>query len=820
VATVDEITVKVRLDLGGSIKGVTSLGGAFTSLASIATKAFGGIIDLVSNVASSMMDISTEFVTDAVDAYQTYDDALALVGKTTGMTGDALDEFGKQIRELAKPIGSLTAANLLEVAQVAGQMGIKGAESIAEFSRQVGIGAVALDKFGGSTEKLALHMGKSQTIFKLAADSTANMLSALDAVSKSMNANELEISNFNKAMGQNNAVMRLSYEQATAWGGALISGGLAATSASRQMGSAYFNLTTKTDALAAAAKMLTAQSDGGTAAIARLEAITGKSRISFSSLGEMIQYALGQDSFNTMNLLTEAFNGLDMSVESIRAGVDQNTLATDAFGAIGLKAISTLAAAMDQTMPIGEGFLSIFKIAEDAFISANSHMDSYARQVDRASEAQKVLGSIWNSILITFGEPFAETFADFLKNYINPLVDKFEEWSRNSEKLHEVFGILHDKALELAGAVIGPLSEQFEVWMTYVEEHGATLWDSVEAGASKFWETLKGLGEQIKEVFVKYTTPDESGQTGLSKAFTTAKEIVTTLGPALTELIPKLTKVVDFAEKVGDAFGVAWDVIRPVLDGIAGGIEKARKITMPLFQAVVAGFELMGDSAYGFKEAYLDVFGTLGDSIRTIIDLLKNELAGAWEAVSEGMSRMVDKVGVAMTQLKDKIFGAKEEVKALGDEAYEHSVFPEMASWADKVVASVDGIGSSLQGVTSQAKTTGQAIGSSLATMLAGGGEYMAGGGLNIASALAGGGSYYGASGVGVLTMPTRSQYQPPQVQAQAATPAHTAPVTVVFEGNNIVDERSVEAFAKRITNAQRTQESRVVSTATRWGSR
>jgi uncharacterized protein YoxC len=200
--------------------------------------------------------------------------------------------------------------------------------------------------------------------------------------------------------------------------------------------------------------------------------------------------------------------------------------------------------------------------------------------------------------------------------------------------------------------------------------------------------------------------------------------------------------------------------------------------------------------------------------------LLKNELAGAWEAVSEGMSRMVDKVGVAMTQLKDKIFGAKEEVKALGDEAYEHSVFPEMASWADKVVASVDGIGSSLQGVTSQAKTTGQAIGSSLATMLAGGGEYMAGGGLNIASALAGGGSYYGASGVGVLTMPTRSQYQPPQVQAQAATPAHTAPVTVVFEGNNIVDERSVEAFAKRITNAQRTQESRVVSTATRWGSR
>jgi SNF family Na+-dependent transporter len=76
---------------------------------------------------------------------------------------------------------------------------------------------------------------------------------------------------------------------------------------------------------------------------------------------------------------------------------------------------------------------------------------------------------------------------------------------------------------------------------------------------------------------------------------------------------------VDFAEKVGDAFGVAWDVIRPVLDGIAGGIEKARKITMPLFQAVVAGFELMGDSAYGFKEAYLDVFGTLGDSIRTLL---------------------------------------------------------------------------------------------------------------------------------------------------------------------------------------------------------
>src|SRR5690606_34587778 len=84
--------------------------------------------------------IAGAFVTRAVirgtvGVFGTYERQLISVAKTADLSKQELGEFRGEIENLASEIKGVQIGNLLEVAEVAGQMGIKGARNIANFTR-------------------------------------------------------------------------------------------------------------------------------------------------------------------------------------------------------------------------------------------------------------------------------------------------------------------------------------------------------------------------------------------------------------------------------------------------------------------------------------------------------------------------------------------------------------------------------------------------------------------------------------------------------------------------------------------------------------
>lgn len=73
------------------------------------------------------------FATLAVKKFGDFEQGLIGVGKTTGIAGKDLNFLGKEIENLTKEIPR-SATELLELAQAAGQLGIKGSDNILKFT--------------------------------------------------------------------------------------------------------------------------------------------------------------------------------------------------------------------------------------------------------------------------------------------------------------------------------------------------------------------------------------------------------------------------------------------------------------------------------------------------------------------------------------------------------------------------------------------------------------------------------------------------------------------------------------------------------------
>ena len=69
-----------------------------------------------------------------VKAFASYEQALIGVAKTTGLAGKDLANFSKGIDNLAKEIPNLSPKQLLNLAQTAGQLGIKGKDNLLKFT--------------------------------------------------------------------------------------------------------------------------------------------------------------------------------------------------------------------------------------------------------------------------------------------------------------------------------------------------------------------------------------------------------------------------------------------------------------------------------------------------------------------------------------------------------------------------------------------------------------------------------------------------------------------------------------------------------------
>jgi len=104
-------------------------------------------------------------VKSAVKAYAEFDDKLADVRKTTGLTKDQVFALNDELRKIDTRTGQ---KELLDLARVAGKLGLSDPEEILGFVRAADKIAVALtEDLGGNVEESVNEIGKLVDIFKL-----------------------------------------------------------------------------------------------------------------------------------------------------------------------------------------------------------------------------------------------------------------------------------------------------------------------------------------------------------------------------------------------------------------------------------------------------------------------------------------------------------------------------------------------------------------------------------------------------------------------------------------------------------------------------
>ncbi len=79
----------------------------------------------------------TRVMREAFQTIQTFDRQLIAVGKTTGIVGEPLKEFGREVIELGVSLDGISIEGLLSVAEIAGQIGLKSTADILKFSETI-----------------------------------------------------------------------------------------------------------------------------------------------------------------------------------------------------------------------------------------------------------------------------------------------------------------------------------------------------------------------------------------------------------------------------------------------------------------------------------------------------------------------------------------------------------------------------------------------------------------------------------------------------------------------------------------------------------
>ena len=168
-------------------------------------------------------------------AFIDYETALVGVGKTTGTTGEELDQLGKEISDLSKEIPVATT-ELLGIAQAAGQLGVKGKDNLVKFTETVAKLGTASDLAG---EEAAQTLTRILNVSGQGVENIDRFASSIVALGNNFAATESQIARSTNEVARATAIYKLGAEESAALGTALASLGIRAEAGGTAVGRAF-----------------------------------------------------------------------------------------------------------------------------------------------------------------------------------------------------------------------------------------------------------------------------------------------------------------------------------------------------------------------------------------------------------------------------------------------------------------------------------------------------------------------------------------------------------------------------------------------------
>lgn len=285
-----------------------------------------------------------QFVADSVKNFAAYEDALASVQRTTGMTKTQVSELGESLRTLALTDlkGQLLADDLVTIAEAAGQMGISAEKDIIAFTKSVAQVSTAADV---ELSKSALAFGKIATLFRESLGDDAfqkigNIGSAFDALADKSNASIEGILNYTNRLAGTATTIGLTVDQTAAIGATLEALGVPAERGSRAVSDVFLKLKKDSSSFAEALnldadKLKTALETKPVEAVNMvIEAMAKMNESNPTQFLNTMEDLLGKGSGVT-EVVTKLAGGADMLKENMSAAakaMEEGTRAGESFG--------------------------------------------------------------------------------------------------------------------------------------------------------------------------------------------------------------------------------------------------------------------------------------------------------------------------------------------------------------------------------------------------------------------------------------------------------------------------------------------------------
>lgn len=156
-------------------------------------------------------------IREMVKAYSEFETGLLGVAKTTGLAGKDLDDFAKRIETISTQI-PVSTNELLELAQAAGQMGVKGKANLEAFS-------VTVAKLGRTSdlagEEAAKALARILNVTGENINSIGTLGSVIVALGNNIAATESEIAHMTNEVARSTSVFGVTSAEAAALGGAM-----------------------------------------------------------------------------------------------------------------------------------------------------------------------------------------------------------------------------------------------------------------------------------------------------------------------------------------------------------------------------------------------------------------------------------------------------------------------------------------------------------------------------------------------------------------------------------------------------------------------
>jgi TP901 family phage tail tape measure protein len=191
-------------------------------------------------------------VTMAVKTFADLEQGLIRVAKTTGMAGEELKAFKKEMENLAVSMTGISIKDIQSIAATAGQLGIHGTKNILSFTESIAQMGVATDL---SAEEAATGMARLRVVLGEDISQIQRMGSVMNELSNNTTATAADILDLSLRMGGAAKTLELTTPEVMGLSAALRDVGVELQVGGTAMSQVMMQMLTNTEAFASASGM-------------------------------------------------------------------------------------------------------------------------------------------------------------------------------------------------------------------------------------------------------------------------------------------------------------------------------------------------------------------------------------------------------------------------------------------------------------------------------------------------------------------------------------------------------------------------------------